>query len=176
MVYFSSYEHAEILESLWKQALDLYKQANHNLGSYFKIDQLDYLKNIGIGSHDIYDSVEDFSRYGEPSFSTFLLVSSVRTEYFYKEQGGVASSIKLQAEELPAKTESYQNIIWLPRILKKAEAKLKGELAEAIMYGCSADRLFLKEYGIHPADFLKLVWAMHFDIAQVHSFILSKKN
>ena len=49
---------------------------------------------------------------------------------------------------------------YLPRILAKARAKLRGELDPDIMFCCGGDRNFLKKHGaIPPADFLRHVWA-----------------
>ena len=36
-----------------------------------------------------------------------------------------------------------------------------------IMFGCGGDRAFLSEHNIHPADFLREVWAAKGDSAQV---------
>ena len=47
---------------------------------------------------------------------------------------------------------------WLPRIIVKAQAKLRGEMPPELMYGCGGDRPFLKNLGIHPGDFLEAVW------------------
>ncbi len=49
---------------------------------------------------------------------------------------------------------------YLPRILAKGRAKLRGELDPDLMFGCGGDRRFFKNHGdIHPADFLRHVWA-----------------
>ena len=47
---------------------------------------------------------------------------------------------------------------WLPRILAKAQAKLRGELHPDIMYCCGGDRAFLRRHQIDPVDFLRTVW------------------
>jgi hypothetical protein len=49
---------------------------------------------------------------------------------------------------------------YLPRILAKGRAKLRGELHPDVMFGCGGDRNFLSKHGgIHPADFLRHIWA-----------------
>jgi hypothetical protein len=39
------------------------------------------------------------------------------------------------------------------------------------MYGCSGDRRFLREHNLHPADFLRAVWASHGDDQKVLAFV-----
>ncbi|TLD70649.1 hypothetical protein FEM03_10040 [Phragmitibacter flavus] len=60
---------------------------------------------------------------------------------------------------------------WLPRIIAKAEAKLRGEMDPDIMFGCGGDRAFLSEVGIHPADFLRMIWAAKGDQDRVVKFV-----
>ena len=62
-------------------------------------------------------------------------------------------------------------IPWLPRIIKKAEAKLRGEMAPDLMYGCGGDRNFFREHRLNPADFLRHVWAADGDEAKVLAYV-----
>jgi hypothetical protein len=65
-----------------------------------------------------------------------------------------------RVEDLPTFGDVLEGIDYLPRILAKARAKLRGELDPDIMFGCGGDRNFLLKHGdIHPADFLRHVWA-----------------
>ena len=59
---------------------------------------------------------------------------------------------------LPAKTDAVHGIAWLPRIIPKTKAKLRGELPPSLMYCCGGDRNFFTTHDIHPAEFLSLVW------------------
>ena len=59
---------------------------------------------------------------------------------------------------MPAKTDAVRGIEWLPRIIPKAKAKLRGELPSSLMYCCGGDRRFFKTHDILPAEFLSLVW------------------
>ena len=64
---------------------------------------------------------------------------------------------------------------YLPRILKKARHKLRGELDPDIMFGCGGDRNFLSSHGdIHPADFLRNVWAAGDDDAKIVAYLRSQ--
>ncbi|MEO6569900.1 MAG: DUF5069 domain-containing protein, partial [Opitutaceae bacterium] len=78
--------------------------------------------------------------------------------YFLNVQAGRASSTILDGAKLPSKTETIRGIAWLPRLLPKARAKLRGELPASLMYCCGGDRAFFQEHDIQPAEFLNLVW------------------
>jgi hypothetical protein len=43
------------------------------------------------------------------------------------------------------------------------------------MYGCGGDRRFLKEHDIHPADFLRMVWATEGDHGKILTFVRNTK-
>ena len=73
-------------------------------------------------------------------------------------QQGRASATTLNDATLPAKTEAVRGIEWLPRIIPKTRAKLRGELPPSLMYCCGGDRKFFKQHDILPAEFLALVW------------------
>ncbi len=65
----------------------------------------------------------------------------------------------ISVEALPAKTEEMDGIVWLPRIIQKAMGRLRGELPNDLMYCCGGDRKFFRTHDVHPADFLRMVWA-----------------
>jgi hypothetical protein len=58
---------------------------------------------------------------------------------------------------MPAKTDAIRGIEWLPRIIPKAKAKLRGELPASLMYCCGGDRRFFKTHDINPVEFLDVV-------------------
>jgi len=74
-------------------------------------------------------------------------------------------------DKLPPKDAQLGGIEWLPRIIEKAHAKLRGEMPPELMYCCGGDRAFLREHGIHPADFLREVWAAGDDVQRILSFV-----
>ena len=124
----------------------------------------------------LFRSVEDWCLHGEPDFHSFLLVHHERRAYFWEEQCGIASTEVLDPSTLPAKNETLEGIVWLPRILPKARAKLKGELPPEIMYGCGGDRQFFRDNDLHAAEFLRLVrWFMNDDQAILQS-VMQKRS
>ena len=85
-------------------------------------------------------------------------MQSVRRSYLLLVQKGVPSKIVLDESKMPAKTDAVHGIEWLPRLIPKTRAKLRGELPTTLMYGCGGDRRFFKQHDIHPAEFLQVVW------------------
>ncbi|MCX6865247.1 MAG: DUF5069 domain-containing protein [Verrucomicrobia bacterium] len=77
-------------------------------------------------------------------------------------------------EGIPSATTAML-IAALPRILAKARAKLRGELDPDLMFGCGGDRRFLEKHGdIHPADFLRRVWAAGNDDGKLATWVAAQ--
>ena len=62
-------------------------------------------------------------------------------------------------------------VAWLPRLIAKARAKLRGEMPGELMYGCGGDRAFLRRVNIHPADFLREVWSARDDDEKIIEYV-----
>lgn len=144
---------------LFDRCLNLYRGGNSDYNTYYNADELAFLSSIGYKPREFFDFVEDFGDSGDPTPSTALLVAAARRDYLYAEQNGELSTHEIQKGELPTFGDALDGIFYLPRILKKARYKLRGELDPDIMFGCGGDRKFLRENNIHPADFLRNVWA-----------------
>ncbi|MEM7792177.1 MAG: DUF5069 domain-containing protein [Verrucomicrobiota bacterium] len=153
------YDYQKRLKEIWMQAVDLYEAGNRNPETYFDDTLLAELKSIGLNVMDVYDYAEDYVSSKDPDFETFLMICEARRDYFFAEQEGVISQRILDTSTIPAKTEEVRGIAWLPRIIPKALAKLKGELPSDTMYCCGGDRHFFKTNQIHPAEFLRATWA-----------------
>ena len=156
------YDYQQTSRELWQYAVATYEKGNRDPYSYFNEEQLTWMAANGLKVMDLYDFAEDYVSGGEPDFSTFLLIHDVRRNYFLHIQKSEPSSGLLDPDTIPAKTEAVEDIEWLPRILPKAKAKLRGELPPEMMYCCGGDRRFFKTHDIHPAEFLRVVWS-HFD-------------
>lgn len=170
------YNHTRRLREIWQQAVEKYKDGKRRPESYFESNDLDFLSKIGLGVMDVYDYAEDFVCGGEPDFETFLTICEVRRDYFLTVQEGQPSEARLHPDLLPSKTDSVRGIVWLPRILPKAIAKLRGEMPPEIMYGCGGDRNFFRENNIHPAEFLRIVWSSQGDVENVIDWVESRRN
>ena len=153
------YNYQKSLLQLWEYTVETYQKGNRKPDTYFSDEQLAWMASNGLKVMDLYDFAEDFVSGGEPDFSTFLMISEVRRDYLLHIQKGKTSDTQLDSANLPAKTDSVEDIEWLPRIIPKAKAKLRGELPPETMYCCGGDRRFFKMHDIHPAEFLRVVWA-----------------
>jgi hypothetical protein len=166
-----SYLWTRKLRELYDKSTDLYRDGNRNLETYFTPEEAAWLASVGLRPINLYDWAEDMISAGEPDWNTVLLIAAARRDYFLVHQRGITNTSVTEAAELPPKTEELDGILWLPRIIAKATCFLKGGLCHEIMYGCGGDRRFLKEHDIHPADFLRAVWASNGDATKVLAFV-----
>ena len=126
--------------------------------------------------HGCFRFAEDWVCMGEPDLATFLMIHEQRKDYFWETQKKVPSSRVLDPSSLPAKNESLHGIVWLPRIIQKARAKLLGELDPTTMYCCGGDRYFFQTNQIHPAEFLRVVKRAGNDDSSIVQWVLNRKN
>lgn len=172
-----SYLWASLFGELFVNCCEEYEDENRDYLDWFDTDDLELLKSIGCKPREFFDFVEDCvgAEGDEPTPESVILITAVRRDYFLVEQKGVESTKVIAPSSLPAKTAEVDGLVWFPRILAKAEAKLRGEMDEDTMYGCGGDRAFLSKHKIHPADFLRVVWAAKGDQSKVLSFVKSGK-
>lgn len=170
-----SYLWTRKLRELYDKSVDLYRGGNRNLGTDFAEEEVAWLASVGLRPINLYDWAEDMVSAGEPDWNTVLLIAAARRDYFLVHQKGVTCDTVTEASALPAKTEELGGIPWLPRIIAKATCFLGGGLCHEIMYCCGGDRRFLKEHDIHPADFLRAVWASEGDRMQVLAYVRGER-
>ena len=166
-----NYNWPKTLRELFEDGLEAYRVGKQDAQSMFNDKQCEFIEAIGATPQEIFDFVEDTTYGGEPGFETTLLITAVRREYFFSVQKGQRSSRLIDMDKLPPKNAPLGGIEWLPRIIEKAHAKLRGEMPPDLMYGCSGDRAFLREHGIHAADFLREVWAAGSDLNRILGFV-----
>ncbi len=173
----NNYHWASQFGELFVSCCDEYEDGNKDYLEWFDEEDMVFLKSIGARPREIFDYVEDCcsAEGDEPTPETALLVAAVRRDYLLVEQKGVLSDQSVPASTLPAKTADLEGITWLPRIIAKAEIKLRGELDDDTMFGCGGDRAFLEKHKIHPADFLRVVWAARGDKDRILRFVKSGK-
>jgi hypothetical protein len=154
----SHFDFAKDFRALYDLALAQYAAGKRGADTYFNAQQKAFLAANGITAQHMYDYAEDDHNEGEPGYDRALTIESVRRDYFLNIQRGVASKVVLDEATLPEKSATARGITWLPRIIPKARAKLRGELPGSLMYCCGGDRQFLKKHDFFPAEFLSLVW------------------
>src|SRR5688572_10412424 len=159
---------AEFL-ALFDRCVARYRRGETDFTRYYSAADSAFLRAIGYKPREFFDFVEDHCEYdGEPSAATALLLAAARRDFLLTMQDGKTSTLIVEPADLPAKDDSsLGGIPWLARIVVKARAKLRGELDPEIMYGCGGDRKFLSGHNVHPADFLRAVWAAGDDDAKV---------
>ena len=152
------YDFADKFRALYDKAVKAYAAGQTDQAKYFTADEKAFLAANGITVQAMYDYAEDHNNGGEPGYDRALAIETVRRDYFLNVQGGKASTVVLDEAKMPAKTDAVKGIEWLPRIIPKAKAKLRGELPASLMYSCGGDRRFFKQHDIHPAEVPSLVW------------------
>jgi hypothetical protein len=145
------------LVRIWENAVGRYEEGHRSAKDFPIENDLPFLSSIGLNRMDVFDFAEDWVCEGMPDLATFLLIHEQRRDYFIETQKGKPSEDTLDSSTLPAKSEEIKGIRWLPRIIPKARAKLRGELPPDTMFCCGGDRNFFQENDIHPAEFLRVV-------------------
>ena len=173
----SHYDFASFFHSLYDQAVRKYAGGSRGAENFFNPDEQTMLKSNGITSQHLYDYAEDEEGYnGEPGYDRALAIELVRRDYFLNVQLEIPSSVVLDSSSLPEKSASVRGIEWLPRIIPKAWAKLRGELPPSMMYCCGGDRKFLKEHDIFPSEFLSVVWRLGNDADAIVDWVGRRSN
>ncbi len=159
---------------LFERCVKRYQSGDSDYANYYGPSDQKLLESIGYRPREFFDFIEDYCDEGTPSPTDALLVAAVRRDYFQVVMKGETRKPTVTRDNIPSFGEELGGIYYLPRILTKARAKLKGELDPDLMYGCGGDRKFLRENGnIHPADFLRQVWAAGEDDTKVLKWIKS---
>jgi hypothetical protein len=169
------YTYQQRLKLIWTDAVERYKSGQQSPEGFFDDVTLAELASIGLNTMDVFDFAEDYAtRDGDPDFETFLMICEARRDYFLTVQKGVRSEERLDVSTIPAKDTDVAGIKWLPRIIPKAKAKLRGELPSDTMYGCGGDRSFFKNNNLHPAEFLRAVWAYEDDESELIGWVAAR--
>lgn len=162
--------------ALHAKCLALYQGGNEDFASWFTAEEDAFLKSIGYRQREFFDFIEDLGGGADLPASIALLVAAARRDYFLVIQNGVPSTNEVQTADLPAKDQETAGIVWLPRIIVKARAKLRGEMNPDLMYGCGGDRRFFTKHDIDPADFLRTVWAAGDDDTKILDYVKSRPS
>ena len=165
------YDFAQKFHSLYDKAVGLYAKGQRGADTFFLPEEKAWLAANGLTAQNLYDYAEDENGSQEPGYDRALGIELIRRDYFLLEQGGKPSPKVLNEADLPAKTASVKGIEWLPRIIPKARAKLRGELTPSLMYCCGGDRRFFKTNDILPSEFLAVIWKFEKDDGAVVDWV-----
>ncbi len=119
---------------LFDRCVAEYKGGNTDFNSYYSDEDLAFLKSIGYKPREFFDFVEDYGDEGLPTPETAVLVAAARRDYLNVVQKGELSDKEISNADLPARDAELGGHRWLPRIIAKARAKLRGELDPEMMY------------------------------------------
>src|SRR3954463_8862720 len=171
------YEFPHRFRALYEKAVALYKEGKRGPETFFTAEEKSYLAANGLTPQHVYDYAEDHNGYqGEPGLDQAFAIECVRRDYFLNVQGGKPSGTRIEMDKLPPKTDTVRGMAWLPRMLPKARAKLRGEMPDTLMFCCSGDRKFFKEHNILPAEFLSLIWRQGNDDAAIVDWVVSRSG
>jgi Domain of unknown function (DUF5069) len=170
------YDFTQKFRAAYDKAVRLYSQGLRDAEALFSPAEKGWLSANGLTAQNFFDYAEDHHNGGEPGYDNALAIEVVRRDYFLNVQGGKPSTVVLDEASLPAKTDSVRGIEWLPRIIPKARAKLRGELPKSLMYSCGGDRRFFKARDILPAEFLSLVWRFERDDSAVVDWVVKRQG
>ena len=164
--------------ALFDRCVALYNAGKQNYSSWFTSDDLAFLASIGCREREFFDFIEDHCHANgeEPTFESALLIAAARRDFFLTVQKGKSSDRIILPSELPAKSAALDGIVWLPRLIAKARAKLHGEMDPDTMYGCGGDRGFSARNQVHLADFLRVVWAADGDDQKILDYIKAARS
>lgn len=157
--------------TLFNLAVDQYRAEKRGADTFFTPAQVAELAAFGYRPQELYDFAEDRVKYGEPDLETALAIAEVRHDYFLQVQNSQMTTKRIDMATLPPKDAAAEGIVWLPRIIEKAKAKLRGEMPDDLMYGCGGDRKFFKTNNVDPVKFLHAVWMADGDDAFVIEFV-----
>jgi hypothetical protein len=157
---------------LYDKAQVKYRNENRKVETMFTPREVGVLREFGAKPMELYDYAEDSA---DLDWETALLITAVRRDYFMHEQNSTWTEKTIDVDKLPAKTDEIDGIPWLPRIIEKAKARLRGEMPNELMYCCGGDRKFFRAHDIHPADFLRMVWAAKGKQEKIVDYVKGKR-
>ncbi len=166
-----NYSWHQRFRELYDKALVKYRNEHRQLNSFFTPREVGVLRSFGAKPMELFDYAEDSS---DLDPETALLITAVRRDYFLVEQQGKWSEKEISMEKLPAKDAALGGVVWLPRIIEKAKGRLRGELPNELMYCCGGDRRFFRTHDLHPADFLRYVWAAKGNQDKILAYVKGK--
>lgn len=172
----TSYDWPIEFKQVYDAATARYQHGERTPAKLFTPAHLIFLKTIGCTPQELFDFIDDKCRYGEPAYETTLLVTAVRHHYFKIVQRGAPSSKLISMEDLPPKNAAVDGIEWLPRLIEKARAKLRGEMPDELMYGCGGDRPFLRSMNVELAEFLQVVWSAGEDNRKIIDYVKARRD
>ena len=153
-----SHNWAKRFHEIYDNAVRAHRSGRQTVQTMFTPEDAQELASIGCTTQELFDFVDDYCEMGDPPFETVLLITAARRDYFLNVLNGKSTGHTIDMSALPSKQQEVDGIAWLPRLIQKARAKLRGEMPPELMYGCGGDRPFSRRMRFDLADFLHVVW------------------
>ena len=122
----SSQDWLSQFREMYDQAVHRFEQGHRGPETVVGREALAFLDSIGTSAQELYDFVEDWVEDGEPGFDAVAAMTDVRRTYFLTVQEGKPSDQVIPSATLPSGGAELGGYRWLPRIIAKARAKLRG--------------------------------------------------
>ena len=163
-------------KDLFHKSVEKYQAGHQKAAGLIDQKAASFLASIGYTEQEFFDFVEDYAKGGEPTLETALNIAAVRRDYFLEVQKGTRSTRLIDMAKLPSKDAQVDGIGWLPRLIPKAEAKLRGEMPPELMYGCGGDRRFFRENKVDAAELLRVVWEAEGNQAKIVAWVKKQRG
>ena len=141
-------------KELYDRTLARVRAGERRLDKLFTEVDREFLRSIGSKPIEMFDACEDFAGDGMPTFEETLQMHEIRRTHFLDVQGGKFPAAKT---DYRARDARLGGILWLPRAIDKARAKLEGRLIDELYYPCGGDRRMLDDLGIGRVEFFQIV-------------------
>jgi hypothetical protein len=120
---------------LFFAGVDRQQHGGQSPATMFEPDEVEFLESIGCSAQELFDFVDDYVYCGDVKYDDAEAIQSVRLDFFKGHLKGQPASQPMSMDDFPAKAAEVDGIPWLPRLITKARAKLRGDLPADLMYG-----------------------------------------
>jgi hypothetical protein len=141
-------------QALYNRTLTRMRAGERNLGRLFTEADRSFLASIGSKPIEMFDACDDYLGDGVPTPDETLRIHEIRCEHFLRVQRAKNPPLK---EDVRARNAELGGIVWLPRAIDKARAKLEGRLPDELFYPCGGDRQMLNQLGIGRVEFFEII-------------------
>jgi hypothetical protein len=120
---------------LFFAGVDRQQHGGQSPATMFEPDEVAFLESIGCTAQELFDFADDYVHFGDVNYDDAEAIQSVRFDFFKNHLNAQPASRAMSMDEFPAKSAEVDGIPWLPRLITKARAKLRGDLPADLMYG-----------------------------------------
>ena len=120
---------------LFFAGVDRQQHGGQSPATMFEPDEVEFLESIGCTAQELFDFADDYVHCGDVNYDDVEAIQSMRFDFFKNHLNAQPASQAMSMDEFPTKSAEVDGIPWLPRLIVKARAKLRGDLPADLMYG-----------------------------------------